>query len=775
MKGWRSQALFGVGLAALAIAIVPFDGGAKGDRALLEKIADVRSSLSRALLERELSRAEAKLAAESAALLASGLSGAATASLEPSVPPELAWAASPPSAAPSTPPPLAASAETAAAQALVTSLESTTAPASAASAEAPPEPAPSAPSTTKAPPALSPAAVAYGKGDAAALATLAKAASDPDKRLALEWAALRVDPHPSVAELAAFAEAHPTWPGAGYVRLRQEGELLLHAPAPDEVVSFFAAEAPQSSAGAIALARAHEAMGRADQAVSTIRTLWREGNFDAATESLILREFGASLSKADHKYRADRLLYAESFGPALRAAALAGVDEVALAEARIAAARGPLGPALLKAVPLALRGDPGLLYARIQDARRSNRAFEAATLLNLAPTDRALLVSPDKWWAERRMVARELLDLHEPQLAYELCEKAAQPDDPAARVDADFHAGWIALRFLNDAPAAAKRFALAAEAAETPLSIARAAYWRGRAAEAMGDADDAKLYYQSAATEPIAYYGQLAAERIGYKRLPLREPAAVAEGAARDEAVRAAEALYAEGLDTLASALAFAAAREWRDESQMAAMAAVVKRHGDAATQLEFGKIATIRGYAFDEMAFPSTGVPAFLPLAHSADLASVYAVARQESEFIWRAASGVGAKGLMQIMPQTAASFAKRIGILYDPVRLVADPSFNTQLGAAFLGQVMDDEGGSRELAFAAYNAGGGRVAQWIAAYGDPRTGAADLVDWIERIPFDETRDYVQRVVENLNVYKQLFAQAPPPQKPVSTFAARE
>ena len=188
MKGWRSQALFGVGLAALAIAIVPFDGGAKGDRALLEKIADVRSSLSRALLERELSRAEAKLAAESAALLASGLSGAATASLEPSVPPELAWAASPPSAAPSTPPPLAASAETAAAQALVTSLESTTAPASAAPAETPPEPAPSAPSTTRAPPALSPAAVAYGKGDAAALATLAKAASDPDKRKAMQAA-----------------------------------------------------------------------------------------------------------------------------------------------------------------------------------------------------------------------------------------------------------------------------------------------------------------------------------------------------------------------------------------------------------------------------------------------------------------------------------------------------------------------------------------------------------------------------------------------------------
>ena len=194
----------------------------------------------------------------------------------------------------------------------------------------------------------------------------------------------------------------------------------------------------------------------------------------------------------------------------------------------------------------------------------------------------------------------------------------------------------------------------------------------------------------------------------------------------------------------------------------MAAMADVVKRHADAATQVQFGKIATLRGYAFDDMAFPSAGVPAFLPLAHSADLASVYAVARQESEFVWRAASGAGAKGLMQILPSTAASTARRAGVPYDYARLLVDPAFNTQLGAAFLGQVMEDRTARAQMAFAAYNAGPGRVAQWIAAYGDPRNGA-DPVDWVERIPFDETRDYVQRVSENLGVYRQRFVEDPP------------
>jgi soluble lytic murein transglycosylase len=502
--------------------------------------------------------------------------------------------------------------------------------------------------------------------------------------------------------------------------------------------------------------------------------LWREGSFDSWTESAILRDFGPVLTRADHKYRADHLLYAESWAAAYRAAALAGPDVTKLADARSAAARGPLPPALIKAVPDSLKSDPGLLFARVQDARRSGRTYEAATLLALAPSDRAALVNPDRWWSERRMVARQLLDINEPRLAFALCADAAQPDDAASEVDREFHAGWIALRFLGDVGEASNRFALAAVAAETPLSIARAEYWRGRAAEAMGDGEVATAHYRNAATEPVAYYGQLAADRLGAKRLVLRAPLKVAEGAERNDAVRTADGLYAEGLDDLAAALAYEAARSWLDESQMAAMAEVVKRRGDAATQVQFGKIAMLRGYAFDAMAFPATGVPGFVPLAHSADLASVYAVARQESEFIWRAASGAGAKGLMQILPSTAASTARKAGVTYDYTRLIVDPAFNTQLGAAFLGEVMEDEGGSLAMAFAAYNAGPGRVAQWIAAYGDPRNGA-DPVDWIERIPFEETRDYVQRVSENFAVYRQRFAEEPLPTAQVSPHVARD
>ncbi len=622
---------------------------------------------------------------------------------------------------------------------------------------------------------VSQATILYRKGDIAGLTALAAAATDAAERSALEWAALRANPHPSFGSLTAFLEGRPNWPSRRWIREQQEADLAAHPQAPAKTVAFFTSNPPQSSAGKIAAARAAQATGRSEEASQIIRALWRDGNVDALSESVILREFGSSLTKADHVYRADRLLYTGYLSGGARAAALAGSDVLALAQARIAAARAPMSPGLVKAVPPALRNDPGLLFSRIQYARRAGRVYEAAVLLSLAPHDRAALVNPDRWWSERKMVARALLDLDEPRLAFEVCDQAVRPDASEAQVDAAFHAGWIALRFLDDAPSAAKRFAIAAEAAENPLSVARAAYWQGRAAEAMGDSEKAKTFYARAAAVPIAYYGQLAAQRVGETRLAFRAPPAAAVGDRRDGAVRAVQALYADGLDDLAAALAFDAARQWRDESQLAAMAEVVKQRDDTGTQVQFAKIAVMQGHPLEAMAFPAVGMPAFVPLPRSADLPTVYAVARQESEFIWHASSGAGAKGLMQMLPSTAVVTARRAGVEFDPARLIVDPAFNTQLGAALLGQLIEDQRGMRELAFAAYNAGPGRVAQWIAAHGDPRDGAVDLVDWVERIPFDETRDYVQRVSENLGVYRQRFADeklAPPP---VSARVARE
>ncbi len=605
----------------------------------------------------------------------------------------------------------------------------------------------------------------YRKGDRRGADALTAQISDPVQRAALEWVALRSAPDRD--RLTAFAAAHKDWPAADWLRDVREGWLYSdHAPAA-AVEALFAHDPPRTPAGVLAAARAAIEAGHKDEATRLVSGLWRESDLDAATEGKLLAEFAVLLTRADHKYRADRLLYAENVWAAMRAARLAGADEVALANARIEAMRGPLSPRAIAAVPAALQTDPGLLFARVQDARRANRTAEAAAWLALAPHDPAALIDPDKWWTERRMVARQWLDRGNFRAAYELCAGAPTSSEPA-HVDAAFHAGWIALRFLNDAPAAAKHFAEASAVALTPLAHARADYWQGRAAEALGKGDDARGFYERAAAYPIAYYGQLAARKLGRDAaIAPRTPRLIASGEARAEAARVVELYYQAGLDDFAVPLAYSAAQNWSDESQIAALAEVLARRGDARTNVTFGKLATERGFPVDDVAFPTSGLPAFSPLPHSADIASVLAVARQESEFSWRAASGAGAKGLMQILPATAAMTARHEGVSFDFGRLINDPAYNLQLGAAYLGQLIDGEGGSLEMAFAAYNAGVGRVAQWIAEYGDPRSGAVDPVDWVERIPFDETRDYVERVSENLAIYRAMLGAAAAGQSP--------
>jgi soluble lytic murein transglycosylase len=290
--------------------------------------------------------------------------------------------------------------------------------------------------------------------------------------------------------------------------------------------------------------------------------------------------------------------------------------------------------------------------------------------------------------------------------------------------------------------------------------MARAAYWQGRTAEAAGQAEEARGFYEAAAQHSSTYYGQLARTKLGVTELPVRMPPTIAQDDARNDAVRGAELLIGADAKDLATSLAADAARHLSDASQLAALAQVVAASRDPRATLTIGKIASQRGFALDEVAFPTFGVPAYEPLARSAPLQVVYAIARQESAFEAKAQSSAGAKGLMQMLPSTARRTAQNAGVPFDEARLVTDASFNAQLGAAHLGELLGEQRGSLVLTFAAYNAGGRRVKEWIAAYGDPRDASVDPIDWVERIPFTETRNYVQRVVENLEMYRARFGQ---------------
>jgi soluble lytic murein transglycosylase len=601
----------------------------------------------------------------------------------------------------------------------------------------------------------------YRKGKVADGDRMAEGFTDPAARALLQWVAIRAGAGIGFERTVAFTRANPDWPGGPLLRRRAEETLLSERKAPATVRAFFASAKPTSAPGKFALALALRADGLEADAADLVRDLWRTETFGRSLEGKVQDAFPDLLTRIDHRYRMERALLREDWETAGRAAAYAGGGYASLVRARRAVEDKSSGAAAaLAAVPPSLRGDASYLFSRAQYFRRADKPVEAAAVLATVPTNPDVLVDGDEWWVERRIVARKLLDAGDAKTAYAVVSGHAART-PEKRIEAEFHAGWIALRFLSDPEKAAGHFAQVAALAEGPNSLARGAYWQGRAAEAAGRSDEARRFYEKAAAQPIAYYGQVARAKLGQTSLALRA-VPVLEGAERQAfedrlSVRALRLLEQAGLADLALPLFIDSARSLTDAREVQALGDVATEMKDARALVAVGKLALHRGLPLDAHAFPTIGIPAYdtFTAVPQVERAMVYAIARQESQFDPRARSGVGARGLMQMMPATALRTAKRVSASFDPDRLTSDPAFCAKLGQAHLGELMEDWRGSYVLAFASYNAGGGNVKKWIDAYGDPRKGDIDVIDWVERIPFTETRNYVQRVMENLQVYR--------------------
>jgi soluble lytic murein transglycosylase len=604
------------------------------------------------------------------------------------------------------------------------------------------------------------AVAAYRTGDVAGGDRLRERVTDPAAALTLEWVAVRFGGAAIGYErIAAFARANPDWPSIPWLRRRAEDKLIAERKPAPVLRAFFARERPQSASGKIALAVAFRAEDLPGEAAALIREAWRNDVFGRELEAKTLEEFPGVLTSADHRARMERLLFKENWDGAKRAAELAGKGYDSLVKARMAVdAKAAAAKKLLDAVPAGLREDSSYKFSLAQHLRQSAKPAEAAKALADVPRDPAILADGDEWWTERRRIARNLLDLHDYRTAYAVVERHAATASEK-RLEAEFMAGWIGLRFLGQADVGARHFERAASIAATPISLARARYWQGRAAEAAGSAAEARGFYEEAARQGTTYYGQLAGAKLGWSRVPIRpatDPGSPDRlEAARAPAVRAVEILYTAGLRDVAAPLAVELGRHGSRVAELEAVAELAHMQRDARTLLALGKSATQRGLPLDEAAFPTIGIPAYEPVGARVEPAMVHAIARQESAFDPAAGSPVGARGLMQLMPGTAQGVARRFKVEYDPNRLL-DGSYNAQLGAAHLGELMEDWRGSFILTFASYNAGPGNVRKWIDAYGDPRKPDTDPVDWVERIPFHETRNYVQRVMENLQVYRK-------------------
>jgi soluble lytic murein transglycosylase len=579
-------------------------------------------------------------------------------------------------------------------------------------------------------------------GNYAAATAASYAITDPVEAKIVHWLiATGGDASVSSEVIADIWRRLSDWPGQALLQTRFEQALVGEKPNSATVIRMMSGRQPITESGTMLLTRAYLDVGRTKDAAATIGAYWRNERFEAETEARIRKEFAKLIPAADFKARLDRLLYEEQHSAATRNAKYLNANEIALTAAVVAVDVEKGASAALNAVPAAKRNDPLYHYARVRYLRDQDKMEDAAAVLLAAPRDTAA-IDGDAFWVERRIVSRALLDKGDAKTAYKLA--ATHSAETGADIaEAEFHAGWYALEFLGDPNTARKHFLEIERVSEMPLSQSRAEYWLGRAAERAGDRNAAIAHYKNAGRFPTTFYGQIALSRLGVKELPIA-PAPRIDAAAKQRFESHELVQVVNKLDSLNRG----------DRNSLFLKVFADRLTDPAEIALQLGKQASYRNLAVHSSAFPTSAIPASAKTG-AVEKPMVYAIARQESLFNPAAVSSAGARGLLQLMPATAKAMAKSVGVAFSQDRLTSDPAYNAQLGAAFLGKLHESYGGSFIMTFAAYNAGPSRVTAWIKQYGDPRDPNVDAVNWIERIPFTETRNYVQRVMENYQVYR--------------------
>ncbi len=603
-------------------------------------------------------------------------------------------------------------------------------------------------------------AAADGRQYEAAIAATA-VAEDRLLRDVLRWLRLR-DPasQAGFAEIAAFLDAHPDWPGSWTLRRAAEEAMPADLP-PSRVLDWFAANPAVTGAGQARHATALLARGREAEAVELARAAWRDADFPRDVEQAFYARFGRFLTPDDERARFERLLFAQRGAAALRQARRLGPGFAELATARLKLAkREPGVDAAIERVPQRLRDDEGLVFERARWRMRADRFRDALELVDPVPVT---VEHPEQWWDLRAWMARRALRLGEVSLAYRLAADSGLSAG-VAFAEAEFLAGWVALDWLRDPALALPHFERLHAGVSSPISLARGAYWAGEAEARAGRSAAAAAWWRRAAVHGETFYGQMAIARLGGAPAVVGNPPARIPDSRRAafrelELVRVIEQLAALERHDLVFQFFAALRQRARDEVDWRLI-------GDLATRLErpdqrvwTAKLARRDGHVLADHLFPLLDG---LELGPAGEAALVLGLMRQESSFWTRAVSRVGARGLMQLMPATAKQTAGELGLDYSLSRLTDDPAYNVTLGRVFLIDMVARYDGYLPLALAAYNAGPSRVDQWLVEYGDPRDPGVEEIAWIETIPFSETRNYVQRVLEATYVYRQKLGLPP-------------
>ncbi len=602
------------------------------------------------------------------------------------------------------------------------------------------------------------------------LMALRDGASDPLVRRMLQWRLATSSEAPLYfSDLRAALNDLQGWPGRTNMRARAEQTILDTRLSAEERIDFLRQDGgPVSGDGRIALAIALRETGQRSEASAMARAAWREDALTSNAEARALAEFGSDLTAEDHADRVDGLLWRGQRSAAQQLLSRVSAADRAVANARIAMqSRQRRGlQAAVDAVPSSREDDPGFQYDRVQYRRRTDQPVEAMQLAARIDAREAPAAARDAIFNERRLYVPRALRAGNYRLAYQLVSNHGLTSGEAF-ADAEWLSGWLSLRFLDQPQRAAEHFSHLSENVSSPVSQSRALYWRAKAAEALGQRDEAERLLNEAARFNFTYYGQLAATR-GDRTATLSLPDTTRisnEARARfenRELVRALRLMAEVGAQRDFESIAFYLDDTLDDPQEIELLAQMAREQSYNRTALRNAKAGLFRNVVATNAAYPLIDLPSTVRPGGRPEPALVLAIIRQESEFDPGVVSHANAHGLMQLIPSTAQMQARRVGMTYQRSALTSDPQYNMTLGSAHLGDLIDDFNGSYVLAAASYNAGSNRAREWIADWGDPRSRSVDVVDWVELIPFAETRNYVQRVMENLQVYRYRLAGEP-------------
>jgi soluble lytic murein transglycosylase len=569
------------------------------------------------------------------------------------------------------------------------------------------------------------------------------------------------------------------WPLSGTLQARAEeampGPAYQGALTPAQTLAWFQGRSPNSSIGRIRLGEALVATGEVSRGARLIRQGWEDGSFDTSTELDIVQRDGAHITPAADRARLDNLLWRGQVTAARRMLSRVGGAAADTAQARIALRLG-LARAKKELAKVAGSSDPSLLFDWSHALRMEDRDREAHAMLLRVEAAPMVEDHAARWWGECNAQARDALAAGDPKTALALVRHCGFTEGTHF-AEQEFLAGFIALRFLKVPQTALVHFRKLDEAVSRPISKSRAQYWMGRAYEAMDQDTRALVHYRRAAAYPETFYGQIALAHI--EPDPVLHLTASAVEAAPQATIEAgplmAEIMVLADLGQAATLRLFAERNAAADPvpAHLKRLMMMLVDWGYPEIAVRLAKNASYDGLMLPDFTHPTIALPAYAGPGTAPDPALVLGLIRQETEFNPYAISSAGAKGLMQMMPASAKVAARQAGLPYRPDALLADSAYNMQLGMTEYRGHLDRYGGSLVLAAASYNAGPGNTRKWLAAMGDPRDGSVDPIDWIEQIPFGETRNYVQRVLENTEVYRARLAGKDVPLKILSDLYA--